>query len=113
MGRPSKHDKRDHQLNVKLTVREFAWVAKEATAIGMKPGEYGRAKVLADRPVAVPVESMGPRHDPLFLAHLARIGNNLNQIARKLHAFNVPAPEEIMPLLRLAREALQQASSDR
>jgi mobilization protein NikA len=110
MGRPAKHDKRDQQLNVKLTVREFAWVAREATAVGLRPGEYGRTKMLADRPVDTPARAEGPQLDPLFLASLARIGNNLNQIARRLHELDVPAPEDLAPLLRLVRETLQQAA---
>lgn len=110
MGRPAKHDKRDQQLNVKLTLREFQWVAREATAAGLRPGEYGRAKLLAERPVDVPARAVGPQLDPLLLSSLARIGNNLNQIARRLHELDVPAPEDLAPLLRLVREALQQAA---
>lgn len=110
MGRPTKQDKRDKQISVKLTVREFAWVAREATAAGLRPGEYGRVKVLADRPVETVVRAEGPQLDPLLLASLARIGNNLNQIARRLHELDVPAPEDLAPLLVLVREALQQVA---
>ena len=111
MGRPSKQEKRERQLNVKLTEHEFQWVAREATAVAMRPGEYGRAKVLADGPVETVVRAAGPQLDPLLLAQLARIGSNLNQIARRLHQLDVPAPEDLAPLLRDVREALQQAAS--
>src|ERR1700749_677768 len=94
MARPTKHDKRDHQLNLKLTLREYNWVCNRAAASGLRPVEFGRAQLLAERALRMARVVAPPHLDPLFLAHLSRIGNNLNQLTRRLHEFHMPPPDQ-------------------
>jgi hypothetical protein len=49
---------------------------------------------------------------PLFLAHLSRIGNNLNQIARRLHQLDLAAPAALEAVLEEIRALIRKASSD-
>lgn len=111
MARPKKHEKRDKQLNLKFTPREFVWLRRKAEGLGMKPGEYGRMQVLAERPVSSGRQAV-PHLDPLFLAALSRIGNNLNQIARRLNQLQIEPPSTLEPLLQAIREMIGKASSD-
>lgn len=106
MARPTKRDKRIRQLNLKLTAREHNWVCRRASAEGLPPVEFGRAQLLAERPVRAAL-SRGPGHlDPLFLSHLSRIGNNLNQMARKLHQLHMPPDSGLERLLEQIREII-------
>jgi Bacterial mobilisation protein (MobC) len=112
VARPSKLEKRDRQLNLKLTARELEWVLKRAMASGMRPVDFGRAQLLADRVVRA-VRGAAPAHlDPLFLAQLSRIGNNLNQLTRRLNEFHVPAPETLSSVLQEIRDIIRRASAD-
>lgn len=98
MGRPTIKIKRDQQFNIGLSKAESEWLHQRAAATGMRPVDYGRAKLFAKR---VSGEAPGVHHlDPLFLVSLSRIGNNLNQIARRLHKTAQPAPPSLEPLLR-------------
>jgi len=104
MGRPTRAEKRDKQLNLKLTAREHAWVQSRAKASGKRLVDFGRAMILADRPLPARLPGAPTHLDPLFLACLSRIGNNLNQIARRLHEFDVTAPADLEPVLAALRE---------
>lgn len=112
MSRPTKSEKRDRQLNLKLTGREFDWVRTRAGASGMQPVDFGRAQLLAERPVRARHRAAPGHLDPLFLAHLSRIGNNLNQIARRLNEFKIVPPSALEPLLEAIREIIRKASAD-
>jgi hypothetical protein len=110
MGRPSKRIKRERQLNLKLTEREFAWILLKAADARMRPGEFGRAQLFATGKVGK--STANKTHlDPLFLSQVGRIGNNLNQIARRLHEFHLPAPQELDDVLALIREVIRKASA--
>jgi len=112
MARPSKSEKRDRQINLKLTVREMAWLRARAASLGMRPVDFGRAQLLSDRPIKMIARSGGPHLDPLFIAQMSRIGNNLNQIARNFHRFQVPPPADLQPVLQAIREIIRKASVD-
>lgn len=112
MSRPRKRETRDQQLNLHLTITEMAWVRARADACGMRPPDYGRAQLLAERPLPTRRRDRGGDLDPLFLIQLSRIGNNLNQIARRLHAFQMPVPDMLVPILEAIRELLHKASRD-
>jgi hypothetical protein len=112
MARPKKSERREHQLNLKLTEREITWVRGRAASASMSSVGFGRAQLLAERPVR-PQPGKSPGHlDPLFLIALSRIGNNLNQIARRMHEFRMPAPPALEPLLESIREIIRKASAD-
>lgn len=111
MGRPTKRVKRDRQMNLKFTAQERAWIDARAAKALLEPFDFARAQVLTDRPVTA--RRASPHQlDPLLLTHLSRIGNNLNQIARKMHAFGAPAPESLTPLLDRVRDLLAKAVRD-
>jgi hypothetical protein len=106
MGRPKLLITRDRQFNVGLTAAELAEVQRAARLAGMRPVDYGRAKLLS-RSGRIPRTEYSVRQlDPLLLVQLSRIGNNLNQIARRLNELSLPAPQELEPLLAEIRSIL-------
>jgi hypothetical protein len=110
MGRPTKKEKRDQQLNIKLTLREIASVRAGASKAGMRAVDYGRAKLFADRPFQA---ARAAAHlDTLFLVQLSRIGNNLNQMARKFNQTGVSPPPALEDLLSAIRELIRKGSGN-
>jgi hypothetical protein len=107
MTQAKETERRDRQFNVGLTAREYALLHKRAAALGMRPVDYGRARLFSVRTVGDMPERYTPHLDPLFIARLSRLGNNLNQIARKLHALDVPAPDSLEPLLLEIRDLIR------
>lgn len=106
MGRPKKPDRRDRQLNIHLTGGEFKTIAKRASACGMHPVDYSRW-VLVDRaqPAALPVPAES-RFDRLVYIQLQRLGNLLNQLVRHVHQTGETPADDLVPLLRDIRTAL-------
>lgn len=111
MGRPKLEIPRDRQLNVALTFAELTDVQRAARAAYLRPVDYARAKLFAAPGRAPRTAIAVPHLDPLLAAHLSRLGNNLNQIARQLHQFAIPAPAELAALLAEIRAALRMAQS--
>jgi hypothetical protein len=112
MARPNKTEKRDQQLNLKLTIRELAWLRARAASVGMRPVDFGRAQLLSDRPVQMSPRNAAPHLDPLFIAQMSRIGNNLNQISRNFHRFQLLEPSDLQPILQAIREIIRKASEN-
>ena len=86
MSRPSLPpvQRRTRTLGVRLSAHEWDTLVARAAAAGQRPTAYVRAAALASsRParVAAEVASVEERRE------LRRIGNNLNQVARKLHGW--------------------------
>lgn len=75
----------------------------------MRPIDYGRAKLLGEQAVATATSPNRPHLDPLFLCELSRLGNNLNQLTRKLNSFPQPAPPTLEPLLQEIRAMIARA----
>jgi hypothetical protein len=100
MTKAKKPERRDRQFNIGLTAYEYALLLRRAAALGMRPVDYGRAKLFAIHRIPNAPERSTPHLDPLFHAQLSRIGNNLNQIARGLHQFDMPPPASLEPVLR-------------
>jgi len=110
MGRPPNEIKRDRQFNVGLTAQEHALLLARASRAGMRPVDYGRARLLSSRENTRTVfGAPAPHLDPLFVAQLSRLGNNLNQIARRLNTLDLPAPPSLEPLLQLIRALITKA----
>lgn len=109
MARPRQHELRDRQINIKLTAREFDLVRARAAAHGMRPGDYGRARLLAEWRVSEIAVASAPHLDPLFQVQLSRLGNNLNQIARRMHSFGEPIPPILDPLLQEIRTLINRS----
>ena len=83
-----------------------AVVADKAARHGLSVGQYARALVIRDAGQALPVLRRGPPRDAgelrRLVAHLGKVGANLNQLAR---AANTPG-------LAIDRDALGQALCD-
>jgi hypothetical protein len=112
MGRPTKREKRDQQLNIKLTLREIDSLRARADAVRMRPVDFGRAQLFADKPLPRAASNAAPHLDTLFLLQLSRIGNNLNQITRKFHETGVCPPRSLESLLSDIRELIRKGSGN-
>jgi hypothetical protein len=111
MPRPKTHDKRDRQLNIALRADEIAALQARADARGMRLVDFARAALLTTSVRAYAV-ALPSRFDRLVHEQLKRIGNNLNQIARKLNAFgNSPQPE-LEACLTEVRRLIRKADCD-
>ena len=110
MGRPPNKIKRDRQFNVGLTAHEHDVLLARAARAGMRPVDYGRSRLLSVRDNGGSgTGAPAPYLDPLFVAQLSRLGNNLNQIARRLNTIELPAPPSLEPLLQLIRSLIAKA----
>lgn len=106
MGRPTKSEPRNQQLNLSLTASEFERIRLRAEAIGMRPVHFGRAMVLDEGRRSA--QKAGEDHNAtkLLYAQLVRLGNNLNQLVRHLHRHGGPIPADLEPLLRDIRHLI-------
>lgn len=114
LGRPPLDIKRNRQFNVGLTAPEYDLLLSRAARAGMRPVDYARARLFAEWRVTASAAQGAAHLDPLFLHALSRLGNNLNQIARRLNLVAQPAPPSLDPLLqdirRLLKEGLPRGS---
>lgn len=106
MGRPTLEIKRDRQFNIGLTAPEHDLLLSRAARAGMRPVDYGRARLFAEWRVNAQDVSAAAHLDPLFAQQLIRLGNNLNQIARRLNLIGQPAPPALEPLLAEIRRLI-------
>ena len=111
MARPKQTSPRDHQLNLSLTAAELNGLRIQAAAAGQRLVEYGRNVLLNGHRIrrTAPTQSRDYR---LLHAELRRIGNNLNQIARRLNALDMPLPAGFDVLLRDIRTLLDRSAAD-
>ena len=108
MGRKAKLIRRDHQLNLSLTKDEFIAAYWAAHKVRMRLVDYGRWRLLADSDQPPQRLRCAASADPLLLAEMKRLGNNLNQLARFCHATGHRPPEHLDPLLLRLRELINQ-----
>jgi uncharacterized protein (DUF1778 family) len=93
MARPRKapEEKRDDQLNPRLTAAERAEIERNAAALGIAPTEFMRRRTLGYRlPEAAAVQQARASLGAAF----NRLGVNLNQIAHKLNSGREPSALE-------------------
>lgn len=83
MARPKKNIKsiKSIQVNVRFTVDQFLLVSDSAHSLGIETTEYIRRKS-AGRPMP---RTQINNTDRAVFVELSRIGNNLNQITKKVH----------------------------
>ncbi len=110
MGRPKQTNRREKQFNVSLTTDEYAQLHGRAGAAGLRPTDYARARLFTGDFQTLRRASQTRHLDPLFLSHVSRIGNNLNQIARQLNAQRLAEPALLAPLLAELRAILRRES---
>lgn len=113
MARPKKpHAKtRPRVVAFRLNDEEFARLRFEADANGLRPTEVARAKVIGRFTVPVSKATEGPAPEPPALFALrnevARVGVNLNQIARRLNMTGAHEPDELAAACWAANEVLR------
>ena len=83
MARPKKNiqDLKAIRLNVRVTVKEYLIVAENAETLGITIPDFVRMKTTGR---VLPRKRIGPDNRKLFIA-LGRIGNNVNQLTKKVH----------------------------
>lgn len=114
MPRPPTNNRRDQQLNFSLTSAELTALRSRADAAGMHLVDFGRDLLLRRRtpssanvdPEIVDAQNTLARAALLLTHELRRLGNNLNQIARRLNTLDEAAPPSLEPLLREIRALL-------
>ena len=102
----SKKRKAEDSIAFRLDPETTAVVAEKAYRHGLSVGQYARALVMKDTGRGLPVLRRGPPRDARELrrlvAHLGKIGSNLNQVARVANT-----PEQAVD-----RDALGRALAD-
>ena len=85
MARPKKapEERRDDQLNVRLTAAEHAELARRAAALGLTVAEFTRRRALGYRMPPTAAEHQATAN---LAAALMPIGVNLNQLTRAANA---------------------------
>lgn len=81
VGRPASETKRDQKINVYVTSLEELAIKKRAERAGLNLSDYCRQMVLMGKAQV----RLTPEENAT-LNEMARLGNNLNQIAHKAHA---------------------------
>lgn len=126
-GRSHRSGPRLEKLQVRATAAERLAIAEAASLVGLSVTEFMRGQLLQAaerlrvdaRPAIAevtrrkrgrrgqgPVATGAARHDPLLYDQVRRVGVNLNQITKRLHSRDEPAPPELPVLLREIRSLL-------
>ena len=114
-----KKPKRIREITIRLTEAELAAVRNKAAARGMSMSNLAR-KLLVDvehieisqtrrRRGATPARLPAPTADPALVREVARIGNNVNQLARwaNTRKSGVEAVEVLVELAALDRSVMR------
>jgi len=110
VARPKISEPRSAQLNISLTRAELEKIKKRAEAIGMRPVHFGRLLLLQDSKQINSGAADKSSAEKLIFIQLSRLGNNLNQMVRHLHATGDPLPADAEPLLKDIRQILTRAA---
>lgn len=91
MTRPRKtpDEKRSRVVSFRLTSPEYARLEELARRAGLQANELARRLARSERRVTVQTVS---RTDPALIAHLQRLGANLNQLVKNSHIFGRVSP---------------------
>lgn len=106
MGRPKVVEPRKERLNLSFTLAELDDIKRRAQALGMRPAHFGRGVLLDTTKNVVIAQESDPATRLLHL-QLVRVGSNLNQMVKRLHALQLPLPADAEPLLRDIREIIE------
>ena len=110
MARPRQAEVRDHSVTLRLTLPELLELRERAARAGQSVSDYLRQRALAGHPSRQ--QPPAPLAlEPASYIQIKRLGVNLNQIARRLNAQDLPAPPELSPLLADIQAALRKALS--
>jgi len=108
MARPRLEETRSN-YSIRLSSAERREVEQRAALLGLKPTAYIR-KCIVQGTVRV-VQEEG--HDPAKVRALVAIGNNLNQIARRMNASEAEAPPQLGALLEAIQEIVTESGRQR
>lgn len=104
---------RTKQCLVRLTADEYARVAAKADKAGVAAAAFLRAAALGDAGPRAQRRAPADKHALLrILGHLGRVGNNVNQIARRLNSgetVQLPRLEEALVAYLEIRNAIFEA----
>jgi hypothetical protein len=106
MARPRKTEPRDQHIAFRLTLVEAIAVSERATRAGQSLSDYARQATLAHRPRR---REATFALEPATFRQIRMLGVNLNQIAKRLNAQDLPAPPELAPLLAAIQALLERA----
>lgn len=83
MARPKKkiQDLKAIRINVRMTVSEYLTVSENADTLGITIPDFIRMKTTGR---VLPKKRISPEYRKLFI-DLGRIGNNINQLTKKVH----------------------------
>jgi len=113
MGRPKIDDseKRLVQVNIRLTTDENNKVNEFASACGLSPANWIRAKIFTGK---FPIVKMSPLDTSLYL-ELKKIGVNLNQVTHKINAGEFPKEylERQLELANMLKKIINLLTHDR
>jgi hypothetical protein len=113
MGIPrvTDSDKRQVQVNIRLTTDEYNKVNQFASASGLSPANWIRAKIFTGK---LPAVKMSPIDASVYL-ELKRIGVNLNQVTHKINAGEFPKEylERQLELANLLKKIINLLTYDR
>lgn len=86
MARPKKNleSLRAMQINIRYTVKEYLVVSDNAACLGISLADYIRRRTTG---VVLPRKKVSSEDRRLFV-ELSRIGNNINQLTKKVHSGN-------------------------
>ena len=103
MGRPRlANDKIRDNFTVRLSVAERELVEHHARLLNLTPSDYARACLVQGTVKIVREEG----HDPEKVRALLSIGNNLNQIARRMNTTGEQAQPELGEVIVMIRDIL-------
>ena len=96
-------------MNFRLTLAQALALRERAARAGQSISDYARAAALGTPPGLRPNGRAPFAMEPASFHQIRLLGVNLNQIARRLNAQDMPAPPELAPLLAEIRAALGKA----
>jgi hypothetical protein len=103
----SQRRQRSKSYQIAMTPEEFVVARERAAAAGLSLSSYGRALLLgATGPRARRSPPLNAELLAHAVAHLNRVGNNLNQIARILNSAQAVGTKETLETLAAARAAV-------
>lgn len=113
MGRPRVNDneKRQVQVNIRLTPDENSKVNEFASACGLSPANWIRVKIFTGK---FPVVKMSPLNASVYV-ELKKVGVNLNQVTHKINAGEFPKAylERQLELAELLKKIINLMTHDR
>jgi len=102
-----KREPKTYKMSIRFTTGQIAGISQAAKAMGQNMASFCRQIILKKK-----VKDLSPETRE-FRNNLIQIGNNLNQIARKLNAHGVDEPtmSELRMTLDYIRELKEQLNS--